>query len=358
MTRPVLIMAGGTGGHVFPALAVADQLKQKGVPVVWLGTRKGIEARLVVEAGYDIRWLSVSGLRGKNKLSLLLAPLKLIRACLQAMKVLLEVKPVAVLGMGGFASGPGGLMAYLMGKPLLVHEQNAIPGLTNTLLAKMAGTVMESFPDSFKTKKSVQLIGNPVRANIMQIKTPAERLSGRANEINILVVGGSLGAAALNNTVPEMKSLIEDKSAINIWHQTGERNLDEAKEVYRKFEVEARIDAFINNMAEAYEWADVVICRSGAMTVSELAIAGVASILVPYPYAVDDHQTANANHLVENGAAILIQQKELTAESLKETVMSLTREKILSMSQAAQKCARPDAAEKAAQLCLQAGGLA
>ena len=358
MTRPVLIMAGGTGGHVFPALAVADQLKQQGVPVVWLGTRKGIEARLVVEAGYDIRWLSVSGLRGKNKLSLLLAPLKLMRACLQAIKVILDVKPAAVLGMGGFASGPGGLMAYLMGKPLLVHEQNAIPGLTNTLLAKMAGTVMESFPGSFKMKKSVQLIGNPVRTNIMQIKAPAERLADRSETINILVVGGSLGAAALNNAVPEMKSLLEDKEAINIWHQTGERNIDETRAIYSKFAVEARVDAFINDMAEAYEWADVVICRSGAMTVSELAMAGVASILVPYPYAVDDHQTANANYLVENDAAILLQQKELTAVHLKEIVMSLTREKILNMSEAAKQCARPDAAEKAAKLCLQAGGLA
>lgn len=358
MKRPILIMAGGTGGHVFPALAVADVLKERGVPVVWLGTKKGIEARVVVDAGYDIRWLSVSGLRGKNKLSLIFAPFKLLRACLQALKVMLELKPVAVLGMGGFASGPGGLMAYLTKKPLLVHEQNAIPGLTNTLLSKMASTVMESFPNSFKINKPVQLVGNPVRRNIMDITAPVKRLKDRKDGINILVVGGSLGAAVLNNTVPEMKSLMQENVNINIWHQTGNRNYDETLAVYKKFNVEARIDAFIDDMSEAYHWADVVICRAGAMTISELAIAGVASILVPYPFAVDDHQTANANYLVKSEAAILMPQNELTAERLKDTVTSLNREKILKMSEAAQQCAKPEAAEEVAKLCMQAGGLA
>lgn len=358
MKRPVLIMAGGTGGHVFPALAVADALKKHGVPVVWLGTKKGIEARVVVEAGYDIRWLSVSGLRGKNKLSLVFAPFKLLRACIQALKVMIGVKPIAVLGMGGFASGPGGLMAYLTSKPLLVHEQNAIPGLTNTLLSKMSDVVMESFPNSFTNNKSVRLIGNPVRSNIMEITNPDDRLKGRENSLNVLVVGGSLGAAVLNNTVPEMKSLIQNDMTINIWHQTGDRNYEETLAIYKKFSVEARVDAFINDMSEAYSWADVVVCRAGAMTISELAIAGVASILVPYPFAVDDHQTANANYLVNNSAAILMPQKELTAEHLKETIRSLTREKILTMSKAAQECAKPEAAEEVAKLCMQAGGLA
>ncbi len=357
MKRPVLIMAGGTGGHVFPALAVADVLKQEGVPVVWLGTKKGIEARVVVDAGYDIRWLSVSGLRGKNKLSLIFAPFKLLRACMQALKVMIEIKPVAVLGMGGFASGPGGLMAYLTKRPLLVHEQNAVPGLTNTLLSKMASVVMESFPNSFKIKKPVQLIGNPVRSNIVGIEKPAQRLKDRAEEINILIVGGSLGAAVLNKTVPEMQSIMPKSTDINIWHQTGNRNLDETMAVYKHFAVEARVDAFIDDMSEAYQWADVVICRAGAMTISELAIAGVASILVPYPFAVDDHQTANANYLVSSDAAILLPQNELTAEKLKVIVMSLTREKILNMSEAAKMCAKPEAAEKVAKLCMQAGGL-
>ena len=358
MTRPVLIMAGGTGGHVFPALAVADELKTQGVPIVWLGTKKGIEAKLVADAGYEIRWLSISGLRGKNKLSLLLAPFKLLLACIQALNVIIKVKPVAVLGMGGFVSGPGGLMAFLTRKSLLVHEQNAIPGMTNSLLSKMAGDVIESFPGSFQIKKQVHLIGNPVRNTIMKIESPAQRLKDRSEKINVLVVGGSLGAAVLNKTIPEMKSLLKDEIEIDLWHQTGVRNYDEAKGIYKQFNVEARVDAFIDDMAEAYSWADIVICRSGAMTISELAMAGVASILVPYPYAVDDHQTANANYLVDKEAAILMPQDNLTAENLKQVVVSLTREKILKMSEAAKQCAQPDAAKKVAQLCMQAGGLA
>lgn len=357
MKGPVLIMAGGTGGHVFPALAVADKLKEQGVSVVWLGTKKGIESRVVVEAGYDIRWLSVSGLRGKNKQSLIFAPFKLLRACVQALKVILELKPVAVLGMGGFASGPGGLMAFLTRKPLLVHEQNAVPGLTNTLLSKMAGVVIESFPNSFKKKLSAQLIGNPVRTGILKISDPEQRLKNRKEELNILVVGGSLGAAVLNSTVPEMKSLIGQDKVINIWHQTGERNFNEAQQFYKKLNIEARVDAFINDMAEAYEWADVVICRAGAMTISELAIAGVASILVPYPFAVDDHQTANAMYLVNEGAAILMPQNQLNAERLKNELMSLNREEIIKMSKAAREKAMPDAADNVARICMQAGGL-
>ena len=358
MKGPVLIMAGGTGGHVFPALAVADRLKDKGISVEWLGTKKGIEARVVVDAGYKIHWLSISGLRGKNTLSLVFAPFKLARACIQALWVMLKVRPSVVLGMGGFASGPGGLMAYLCRRPLMVHEQNAIPGMTNTLLAKMAGTVMESFPGSFSISKPVQLVGNPVRVDIMKITEPEKRLIGRENNLNILVVGGSLGAAILNNTVPEMMSLLNDGQKIKVWHQTGKNNYQNAVDSYKKFNAEARIDAFIENMAEAYEWADIVICRAGAMTVSELAIAGVASVLVPYPFAVDDHQTANAKYLSEEGAAVLLPQNELTAESLKKIVLSFTREKILKMSNAAKQCAKPEASETVAQLCMQVGGLA
>lgn len=358
MTRPVLIMAGGTGGHVFPALAVAEKLKEKNIPVVWLGTKKGIEATLVVDAGIKIRWLSVSGLRGKNKLSLILAPLKLIRACMQAMWVLITERPAAVLGMGGFVSGPGGLMAILFRKPLLVHEQNAIPGLTNRLLSRFADNVIESFPDSFSIAKPVQLVGNPVRASIIDIERPASRLKDRGESINLLVVGGSLGAAVLNRTVPEMLALAGDKKVINVWHQTGKKNYQDTLECYQKAKVEARIDAFIDNMAEAYQWADVVICRAGAMTISELAMAGVASILVPYPYAVDDHQTANAKFLLDHHAAFLLPQNQMSAERLKTMVLNLNREKILQMSEAAIEISKPDAASKVAELCMQAGGLA
>jgi len=358
MTRPVLIMAGGTGGHVFPALAVAEKLKEKNIPVVWLGTKKGIEARLVVDAGIKMRWLSVSGLRGKNKLSLILAPLKLLRACVQAMWVLITERPAVVLGMGGFVSGPGGLMSVLFRKPLLIHEQNAIPGLTNRLLAKMADTVIESFPDSFDLAKPVQLVGNPVRNNIIDIESPEKRMQARDESLNVLVVGGSLGAAVLNQTVPEMLALIADKKDINVWHQTGKKNFSDTVNYYKENKVEAKIDAFIDNMAAAYQWADVVICRAGAMTISELSMAGVASILVPYPYAVDDHQTANARFLVDKQAAILLQQDEMSSERLKTIVLNLNREKILQMSVAAKKISKPDAANKVAELCLQAGGMA
>jgi len=357
MKRPVLIMAGGTGGHVFPALAVAEELQKKHVPVVWLGTKKGIEARVVVDAGIKIKWLKVSGLRGKGKLSLLMAPFKLLWACTQALWVMISVRPAAVLGMGGFASGPGGLMAFICRKPLLVHEQNAIPGLTNKLLSKMASAVMESFPDSFQISKPVQLVGNPVREGIVNIAKPADRLKDRTAGLNVLVVGGSLGAAALNSAVPEMLSLLEDKNAISVWHQTGKNNYQQTETIYKKFNVEAKLGAFIDDMAKAYEWADVVVCRAGAMTVSELAIAGVASVLVPYPYAVDDHQTANARYLVEKNAAVLMPQNELTAENLKQVLLSLTREKVLKMSEAAQHFSKPQAAEKVADMCMQAGGL-
>lgn len=358
MTRPVLIMAGGTGGHVFPALAVAEKLKQKNIPVVWLGTKKGIESTLVVDAGIKIRWLSVTGLRGKSKLSLLLAPIKLIRACLQASWVLMTERPIVVLGMGGFVSGPGGLISVLFRKPLLIHEQNAIPGLTNRLLAKLADTVIESFPNSFEISKPVQLVGNPVRSNIINIKQPGKRLEGRDESLNILVVGGSLGAAVLNQVVPEMLSLVGQKKILNVWHQTGKKNYQDTLNQYKEHKVEAKIEAFIDDMAAAYQWADVVVCRAGAMTISELAAAGVASILVPYPYAVDDHQTANARFLADKEAAILLPQEQVSAERLKTIVLNLNREKILRMSEAAKNVSKPEAANKVAELCMQAGGLA
>jgi UDP-N-acetylglucosamine--N-acetylmuramyl-(pentapeptide) pyrophosphoryl-undecaprenol N-acetylglucosamine transferase len=358
MTNPVLIMAGGTGGHVFPALAVAAVLKQKNIPVVWMGTRQGIEARLVPEAGYEIHWLSVGGLRGKNKLSLILAPVKLIRACMQAMRILLKVKPVAVLGMGGFVSGPGGLMAFLLRKPLLVHEQNAIPGMTNSLLSKLSGSVMQAFPESFHSAVKAETVGNPLRSNIMNIVKPELRLADRHGALNILVVGGSLGAAALNQTVPAAIASIEKANRPVVWHQAGSRNHQQAVSAYEKHSVDARVDAFIDDMAEAYAWADLVICRAGAMTVSELAMAGCAAVLVPYPYAVDDHQTANAKYLVNTGAAILLPQADMSAENLNEIITRLDHEKIMKMSVAARECAKPYAAEKVAQLCMIAGGLA
>jgi len=358
--RPVLIMAGGTGGHVFPALAVADELRSRGIPVVWLGTKAGIESRLVPQAGYPIEWMSITGLRGKNTLTLLLAPLRITMACWQALAVLLKRKPCAVLGMGGFASGPGGLMAWLIRKPLIIHEQNAVVGLTNKILAKFATTVLQAFPAVFKQAKTT---GNPVRQAICEIAKPELRFKqasdeGRAN-LRLLVVGGSLGAAKLNEIIPQALEKIERNNRPEVIHQTGLKNIETAKNYYLNAGVEAKVEAFIDDMPAVYEWADLVICRAGAMTVFELAAAGIASVLVPYPYAVDDHQTVNAAYLEKTGACIIKQQDVLTTDWLVEVIneFSANRQKLLDMAVAARKLAIPHSAKTIADACLNAGGI-
>ena len=358
--RPVLIMAGGTGGHVFPALAVADELRLRGIPVVWLGTKAGIESRLVPQAGYPIEWMSVTGLRGKNTITLLLAPIRLLMACWQALTVLFKRKPCAVLGMGGFASGPGGLMAWLIRKPLLVHEQNAIPGLTNKVLARLATVVLQAFPGVFEKAKTT---GNPVRQSICEIAAPenrfASRLQNDSESLRLLVIGGSLGAVKLNEIIPQALTEIEDEQRPQVIHQTGLKNIESAKALYANAGVDADVQAFIDDMSAAYEWADLVICRSGAMTVFELAAAGVASILVPYPHAVDDHQTHNAHYLEEAGAAIIKQQHELSVKWLVDVIndFSANRKKLLDMAVAARKLAIPGSAKTIADACLTAGGI-
>ncbi|VAW51600.1 UDP-N-acetylglucosamine--N-acetylmuramyl-(pentapeptide) pyrophosphoryl-undecaprenol N-acetylglucosamine transferase [hydrothermal vent metagenome] len=364
--RPVLIMAGGTGGHVFPALAVADELRSRGIPVVWLGTKAGIESRLIPQAGYPIEWMSITGLRGKNALTLLLAPIRIIMACWQALNVLLKRKPCAVLGMGGFASGPGGLMAWLIRKPLIVHEQNAIAGMTNKILAKFADVVLQAFPKVFK---NAEITGNPVRQLICEIKNPEARFTQQIAQqvaqqaprnLRLLVIGGSLGAVKLNEIIPSSLAKINKEQRPEIIHQTGLKNIEAAKNLYNAVKVEAKIEAFIDDMPAVYEWADLVICRSGAMTVFELAAAGIASILVPYPHAVDDHQTQNAYYLEKNGAAIIKQQNELTTDWLVEKInnFSADRKKLLDMAIAARKLAVPDSAKTIADACLHAGGIA
>lgn len=354
--KPVLIMAGGTGGHVFPALAVADELRARGVPIVWLGTRNGIEARVVRQAGYQIEWLSITGLRGKNAATLLLAPARLLVACAQACRVLWQRKPGVVLGMGGFVAGPGGLMAWMMRRPLVVHEQNAVAGLTNRMLARLAGQVLQAFPQTFNNAVTV---GNPVRKDIQQLPEPDMRIGGHQGALRLLVIGGSLGAVRLNEIVPQAVSLIEPEARPEIRHQTGRNNLEAARECYRQHDVDADVEAFIDDMAEAYGWADLVICRAGAMTVFELAAAGVGSILVPYPYAVDDHQTANAAYLVNAGAAIVKQQQDLNSEWLSDTINTLTqqRDRLVQMAIAARSMAKPGAANEVADRCMQVGGL-
>jgi UDP-N-acetylglucosamine--N-acetylmuramyl-(pentapeptide) pyrophosphoryl-undecaprenol N-acetylglucosamine transferase len=357
--RPVLIMAGGTGGHVFPALAVADELRARGVPVVWLGTKAGIESRLVPQAGYPIEWMSITGLRGKNTLTLLLAPVRIVMACWQALRVLLRRRPCAVLGMGGFASGPGGLMAWLIRKPLLVHEQNAIAGMTNKILSRFASVVLQAFPGVFKNAKTT---GNPVRQSICELTAPSERFAQRdvKNKLRLLVIGGSLGAVKLNEIIPQSLATIAVADRPEVIHQTGVKNIDAARDLYRSTDVDAKVEAFIDDMPAAYEWADLVICRSGAMTVFELAAAGVASVLVPYPYAVDDHQTGNARYLESAGAAIVRQQDELTTDWLVAVIndFSANRNKLLEMAVAARKLAIPGSAKTIADECQTAGGIA
>jgi UDP-N-acetylglucosamine--N-acetylmuramyl-(pentapeptide) pyrophosphoryl-undecaprenol N-acetylglucosamine transferase len=366
--RPVLIMAGGTGGHVFPALAVADELSSRGIPVVWLGTRAGIEAQLVPQAGYPIEWISITGLRGKNTLTLLLAPVRILLACWQALLVLLRRKPCAVLGMGGFASGPGGVMAWLLRKPLLLHEQNAIAGLTNKILSKFASVVLQAFPGVFKNATTT---GNPVRKSICEIMKPEDRFAKRYQQdqqagqlqtqkpLRLLVIGGSLGAVKLNEVIPQALAKIDESQRPEVVHQTGSKNIEAAKTLYSEANVIAKVEAFIDDMPGVYEWADLVICRSGAMTVFELAAAGVASILVPYPHAVDDHQTQNAYYLQRSGAAIIRQQDELTADWLVETIKDFTsdRKQLLTMAVAARKLALTDSAKTIAEVCLAAGGV-
>ena len=369
--RPVLIMTGGTGGHVFPALAVADELRVRGIPVVWLGTEAGIESRLVPQAGYPIEWMSITGLRGKNALTLLIAPARLLMACWQALMVLKRRKPCVVLGMGGFASGPGGLMSWLTRKPLVVHEQNAIPGLTNKVLARLATVVLQAFPGVFRNGLTT---GNPVRQSICEIKKPEARGFPGAGEseyvdsannkprrnLRVLVIGGSLGAVKLNEVIPQAMAKIDSQCRPEVVHQTGLKNIESAKIIYHDAGVEADIEAFIDDMPSVYEWADLVICRAGAMTVFELAAAGIGSILVPYPFAVDDHQTHNAHYLEQAGAAIIKQQDELTADWLADKLNNFSAhpEKLLDMAVAARKLAIPGSAKKIADLCLSAGGIA
>jgi UDP-N-acetylglucosamine--N-acetylmuramyl-(pentapeptide) pyrophosphoryl-undecaprenol N-acetylglucosamine transferase len=354
MTQPIMIMAGGTGGHVYPALAVADELKSRGIPVVWLGTRKGIEARLVPEAGIPVEWLGVSALRGKGLFALVLAPINLIVACVQAMKILLRRQPCAVLGMGGFVSGPGGLMAWVLRMPLLIHEQNAIPGMTNKLLSKLTSQIMEAFPDSFH-KKSLH-VGNPVRRVIASMSSPEQRIRNRQGPLRLLVFGGSLGATYLNEVVPQSLAKLSEDQRYEVRHQAGPKNLEQARVNYASLRVKAKVEAYIDDMSEAYAWADIVICRAGAMTIAELAAAGVASILVPYPHAVDDHQTSNAKYLSNVDAAILLPQKDFNADSLLTILTELNREKIIDMASKARRLGMPESTRLVTEQCLIAGG--
>ena len=351
--KHVLIAAGGTGGHVYPALAVADYLREQQVKVTWVGTERGLESRVIPAADIPLEIISISGLRGKGLLTLFLVPLKLVLAIFQAIKIFLKVKPDAVLGMGGFVSGPCGLAAFILRKPLYLHEQNAIPGLTNKVLSYLATSVMQAFPHSFKNNAAVITTGNPIRKDITALEKPETRMTQHQGQLRLLIIGGSLGAQALNDSVPVALSELSKELQPSVWHQTGKNKLSETVAGYNKVNVEAKITEFIDDMADAYRWADLVICRAGALTVSELANAGLGAILVPYPYAVDDHQTANAHYLTDAGAAILIEQEKLIP-MLKDTLSELVhsgRTKLIEMAQAARKLSKPDATRVVADIC-------
>lgn len=350
MARTIMIMAGGTGGHVFPALAVADTLRASGWNVVWLGTRTGMEATLVPARGYEVAWVRFSGLRGKGVLAKLLLPMNLLIAFWQSARAIFARRPDVVLGMGGYISFPGGMMASLLNRPLAIHEQNSVAGLANRVLAHLADRVLVSFPE---TLVHGEFVGNPVRAEIARIAPPAERYAARNGPLRLLVVGGSLGAAALNDVVPKALARIPDAVRPMVTHQSGEKHIAALHANYAAVGVTAELVPFIEDMAAAYAGADVVICRAGATTVAELAATGVASLLVPFPFAVDDHQTTNARYLVDRGAAILEQQAELTPDRLAAILGGLTRDALRQMAERARAAARPDATEAVASACME-----
>ncbi|MDP2881720.1 MAG: undecaprenyldiphospho-muramoylpentapeptide beta-N-acetylglucosaminyltransferase [Azonexus sp.] len=347
MSKTILIMAGGTGGHIFPALAVAHSMHDAGWRVVWLGNPEGMEARLVPEHGFAMVNLKFAALRGKGLLRKLLLPLNLLKGFWQAQKAIRQVQPDVVLGMGGYITFPGGMMAVLLGKPLVVHEQNSVAGLANRVLAGVADRIVTGFPDVLK--KGVWA-GNPVRPEIAKIAPPAERFAERTGALRVLVIGGSLGALALNEMVPKGMALLAESEQPQIVHQAGEKHIEALKANYAAVGVQAHCVSFIEDMAGAYEWADLVICRAGALTVAELAATGVASILVPFPHAVDDHQTGNAKFLVNVGGAFLLPQTELTPESI-ALIRNYSRGQLLEMAEKARSLAKPDATEEVATIC-------
>lgn len=367
----LLVMAGGTGGHIFPGLAVAEKLKNEGWTIHWLGTADRMEAEIVPANGFEISFINISGLRNKNIMAWIKLPFKLINSLVEAVRVIKKVKPDVVLGMGGYASAPGGLAAWILNKPLIVHEQNAAAGLTNRMLARIATNVCCAFPHAFNENIKAQVVGNPLRASIGKEHSEHKLVSENKEEKiektsrNILVIGGSLGAQILNITVPQSFAALIKKGNTNndslpfsIWHQTGKGNQSSVIEAYNQQNLadgQVRVTAFIDDMGDAYQWADVVICRAGALTVSELAMAAKPAIFVPLPHAVDDHQTKNAQYIVSRGGAVLMKQKDLTSELLAEQLNTLFSEPsvLSSMAQSAFAAADAEATNKVAVICQQ-----
>lgn len=368
-------MAGGTGGHVFPALSIAEHLQSKGIQVEWLGTRTGLEATVIPAANIPLHFISIAGLRGSSLGRRLLSPFVILVAVLQSMLKVAQIKPGCVLGMGGFVTGPGGLAAWLLRRKLLIHEQNAIAGLTNQLLFPFAATVMEAFPGAFDRKREMTrnrwlknfikpghtiVVGNPVRRDICALGGEPLQEAGGERRLRLLVIGGSLGAVAINTAVPAMLTLMPESERPEVLHQCGRKNVEATRTLYRLLNIaldeKTRVEPFIDDMQAAYRWADIIIARAGAMTVSEIAAVGLASILIPYPHAVDDHQTQNAGYLQRAGAAEIIAQDELDEHRLLAALrkFSSNRQALHDAAQKARHAATLDATEKAAALCLEA----
>lgn len=350
----ILICAGGTGGHIMPALSVAKKLQNKGYEIHWLGTKKGLETKILSRTQIQLHYISVTGLRGKNIKMLFITLTRLCTTLFKTLRILLQLKPKLVIGMGGFVSGPGGLAAWLLGIPLVIHEQNAIPGTTNKILSRLAQKTLESYPNSFPISAHAILTGNPVKEELKSLLPPNIRLTVRKqSKLHLLILGGSQGALALNECIPKVCK-ISNLEQIEIWHQTGQTHLSKTKVDYLDISVTAKIEPFIENMEKAYEWADLVLCRSGALTVAELATTGIGSILVPYPHAIDNHQSENAKYLAKSGAALIVQEKELTPEKLSTLLQVFLhkRERLIVMAQAAHQLAMNSALDKIISQCL------
>jgi UDP-N-acetylglucosamine--N-acetylmuramyl-(pentapeptide) pyrophosphoryl-undecaprenol N-acetylglucosamine transferase len=351
-----MIMAGGTGGHVFPGLAVAAEIRARQREVVWLGTRRGLEARVVPQHGIEIEWISIAGVRGRGVLAWLGAPFRILAAVVEALRVLRRRRPAAVLGMGGFVAGPGGLAAWLTRRPLLIHEQNSVAGTTNRLLAPLAARVFEAFPGSFPARARAELVGNPVRHSFEAAEPPRQRLAARDGlRRRLLVIGGSQGARILNETLPTALAELPAATRPEVWHQAG-RGLDAARSAYAAAGVEARVEEFIDDMSAAYRWADLVVARAGALTVAELAMVGVGAILVPFKAAIDDHQTLNARYFARGGAAIVIAEQDFTPSALARSLAGCLGDlpRLVAMAEAAQVHAQHAVAERIAAACVAA----
>ena len=346
----LMVMAGGTGGHVFPALAVAKELQKQGVRITWLGTRRGLEARVIPENGIDIEWVTVEGLRGKGALSLLLAPFELLRAMWQSGVAIRRVKPDCILGMGGFVAGPGGLVGRLMGRPLVVHEQNAVAGLTNQALAKIANRVLTGFPSVEGLPAHATWLGNPVRKTI----ATKAAISTEDSHINVLIIGGSQGAHSFNQKLPQVFADLGADN-LNIWHQSGRGRSSDVVDNFAQVNIVAKVSEFIDDMASAFEWADVLVCRAGAMTIAECCAAAKPALLIPYPFSAGDHQIKNAQVMVDVGAGLMVMNDEITTEKMQGALTDIlvSKKKLIEMGEKAHSLHKPDALKKVVDVCLE-----